>query len=138
MLDKTTIPIEDVISVVKQTTTSPRHSASLAKSQPVLDATSTSINNSFGSISSINVTAEDYKTITVNYAKRLIDQRTSPDDGTNVSDKGGASNGDVNKWRIQSITLFNNDKLIVREWYETLTKILDGELIVPFFPCAIM
>lgn len=127
--------IDDVISVVKHTassaTSTPRHAASLAQSQQALDNASPSI-NSVGSISSINVHAEDYTTITINFAKRLIDQQISADDGTSVggTSSGIGSNADVNKWRIQSVTLVNNDKLIVREWFETLTKILDGESIL--------
>lgn len=79
--------------------------------------------------------AEDYTTITINFAKRLIDQQISADDGTSVggTSSGIGSNADVNKWRIQSVTLVNNDKLIVREWFETLTKILDGESILNYF-----
>jgi hypothetical protein len=115
---KTSIPIEDIISVKKEKI----RNSSLGQSQTtlsVLDATLPSVNSS-DSPSNSSSASEDYKTITINYAKRLIDPN---------SEQGNSCSEDVNKWRIHSITLFNNDKLIVREWFETLTKILNGELI---------
>lgn len=78
---------------------------------PVLDATSPSLNNDV--ISSADFS---HKSFTINYAKRLIDL---PLDGI-------GSSSDVNKWRVHSITLLNNDPMIVKEWFETLTRTLNG------------
>jgi hypothetical protein len=118
IIDKTSIPIADIISVEKEKI----RTSSLGHSQTTLselDAASPSVNSS-DLPSNSSSASEDYKTITINYAKRLIDPN---------SEQANSSSEDVNKWRIHSITLFNNDKLIVREWYETLTKIFNGELI---------
>lgn len=105
---KTCIPIEDLISVQKKETSPPRSQQVF----PVLDATSPSLNSN-----------EDFncKSFTINYAKRLIDDHKCEQGNTSSSSKN------VNKWRVHSITLYNNDKMIVKEWFDTLSKILNCE-----------
>lgn len=78
---------------------------------PVLDATSPSLNDH-------PLPNEEFthKSFTINYAKRLIDSQCV---------QGSAS--DINNWRIHSVTLYNNDKMIVKEWFDTLTRLLNGE-----------
>lgn len=106
---KTSIPVEDIISVQKQRTSStPTHGQVF----PILDASSPSLNSD---------SDEECKSFTINYAKRLIDPRKCEQGSTSSSSKK------VNKWRIHSITLYNNDKMIVKEWFTTLTKILNGK-----------
>lgn len=105
--------MEDVISVQKQRTSAvPTHGQLVF---PVLDATSPSL-NSTSSNEEFNC-----KSFTINYAKRLIGQPKCEQGSTSSSCKN------VNKWRVHSITLYNNDKMIVKEWYDTLSKILNGE-----------
>lgn len=111
--------MEDLISVsVHQ-----RHNSSPSHGQqvfPVLDATSPSLNSNHIPNEEFN-----YKSFTINYAKRLIDPQC---------EQGNAANtcGSVNTWRIHRTTLFNNDKMIVKEWFDTLTKILNGEKFTCF------
>jgi hypothetical protein len=112
VLEKTCVPIEDLISVSvpkRQNSPTTHHQVF-----PVLDATSPSIN------SSDNLPNEefDYKSFTINYAKRLIDSQC---------EQGSATCNNVNKWRVHSITLYNNDKMIVKEWFDTLSRLLNGE-----------
>lgn len=106
--DKTSIPVEDLISI-----SVPKALNSSQTHYPVLDATSPSLNDVAPN--------EDFnhKSFTVNYAKRLKEL-----DGEHGS---AGSCKDVNKWRIHNITLYNNDKMIVKEWYDTLSKVLNGE-----------
>lgn len=104
-LGKKCIPIEDCISisVPKQCSkASIRH-----ESIKIIDATSPVLNEEF-----------THKSITINYVKRLIDS-TSCD--SQNADKN------VNKWRKHSVTFYNNDKMIVKEWFDTLSKVLSGK-----------
>lgn len=117
---KTCIPVEDIISVHtprNQSTSSPS-SRGQQQIYPVLDATSPSLNGSDDFRSSNS--EFNYKSITVNYAKRCIDP-------TDCGSEQGSCSSSINKWRIHTVTLFNNDCMIVKEWYDTLTKILNGE-----------
>lgn len=109
--------MEDIvsISVTKHRNTSPSHGQQVF---PVLDATSPSLNSHPRDV--IPNEDFDYKSFTVNYAKRLIEP---------TCERGSSPGGckDANIWRVHSITLFNSDKMIVKEWYDTLTKILNGK-----------
>jgi hypothetical protein len=115
-VEKSCVSIEDLISISvpkRQNSPTPHYQVF-----PVLDTTSPSIN------SNDNIPNEElnYKSLTINYAKRLIDSHC---------EQGSASTtcNNVNKWRVHSITLYNNDKLIVKEWYDTLSKLLNGKEI---------
>lgn len=83
----------------------------------MLDATSPSLNSD----DNIPNSEISYKSLTINYAKRLTQQKCVK--GTS----GGNSN--ANKWRNQSVTLYNNDKMIIKEWYDTLSRLLNGKEI---------
>lgn len=111
---KTCIPVEDLISISVQ---KPRNSSLSHQVFPVLDAASPSLN------ADISNDEFNYKSFTINYAKRLIDS---------ICEQGSASTTckNVNKWRIRSITLYNNDKMIVKEWFDTLSKVLNGKHII--------
>jgi hypothetical protein len=107
--------VEDLISVQKQPISSvPTHGQQVF---PVLDASSPSLNSTSN---------EEFncKSLTINYAKRLIEPQKCEQQGSTSS-----SCKNVNKWRVHSITLYNNDKMIVKEWFDTLSKILNGESI---------
>lgn len=109
--DKTSIPIEDLISI-----SVPKQSSSAASTRhvtPILDAASPSLNSDV-----IPNEEFTYKSITINYAKRLIDS-------TSCNRKNSDKN--VNKWRAHSVTFYNNDKLIIKEWFQTLLKVLSGK-----------
>lgn len=107
---KICIPVEDWISITVQ---KQRNASSGQQIYPVLDATSPSLNSN-----DIPHTEFIHKSFTFNYAKRLTDHKY---------DQGNSSEANGNKWRIQSVTFYNNDRLIVKEWFDTLTKILNGE-----------
>lgn len=132
---KISIPIHDVISVsypnrknthASSTLTSPQHTQQVF---PVLNS-STSINsveiqNKNNNINSSSTNVDDFRCFTINYAKRCIDPKVQ-DIGRGSSKK---SCQNVNIWRIHSITLHNNDKYIVKEWYDTLSSILNSEYL---------
>lgn len=106
------------------TISSPQHTQ---QAFPVLN-TSTSINSvEAQNKSSKNI--DDFRCFTINYAKRCIDPK--------VQDVGSASSKkschNINNWRIHSITLHNNDKYIIKEWHDTLSKILNCEYHLIFF-----
>ncbi|KAL7021352.1 hypothetical protein ACKWTF_011845 [Chironomus riparius] len=121
--NKISIPIHDVISVSypnrknSSTTSTPQHTQ---QAFPVLNTT-TSYNSVEIQNNSIN-NVDDFRCFTINYAKRCIDPK--------VQDVGSASSKkschNINNWRIHSITLHNNDKYIIKEWHDTLSKILNS------------
>lgn len=104
--NKCCIPIEDLISV-----SLPKQRKITSQSQgfPVIDSASPSLNSDV-----IPNEEFTYKSFTINYAKRLIDVEQ------------GTADKDVNKWRTHSLTLHNNDKMIVKEWFDTLSKVLSA------------
>lgn len=105
--------MEDLISVsLQKPRSAPSHGQQVF---PVLDAASPSLNSN-----DIPNEEFNYESFTINYAKRLIDPHY---------EQGSAAGTckSINTWRIQSITLLNNDKMIVKEWYDTLSKILNGK-----------
>lgn len=110
---KTCIPVEDLISISVQ---KQRNSSTSSQVFPVLDATSPSL-NPHDPISNEEFT---FKSFTINYASRLFDPQCEQGSGANTC-------GDINKWRIHNVTLFNDDKMIVKEWYDTLSKLLNGK-----------
>lgn len=120
---KISIPIHDVISVSYPKRKNSSASASPQHTQQVfpIPNSPTSINsieieNNSGSLSQ----AEEFRCFTINYAKRCIDPKVQ--EVGRASSKKSCNN--VNIWRVHSITLHNNDKYIIKEWHDTLSKIL--------------
>jgi hypothetical protein len=110
---KVSIPIEDVISVCY-----PKH-----KNQPSSPQQVFPTQNGSPTSPPIDV-IEDFRSININYAKRITDPK--------VQEGGeGASKTCKNQniWRIYGITMHNNDKYIIKEWHDTLTKILSGKYL---------
>lgn len=138
---KISIPICDVISVCypkrkNSSSSSLPQSPSLSTPPqqqqhvyPVVNGQSPSLNgtennNSFND-------ADDCRCFTINYAKRNIDPKVQ--DSGNQGSKKACQN--INVWRVHSITLHNNDKFIIREWHDTLLKILNCKLISFYIEC---
>lgn len=113
------MPIEDLISV--SVPNQHNFPATLHQVFPAHDATSPSINSN----EKIPNEEFNYKSLTINYAKRLIDSRSEPGSTSSTCNN-------FNKWRVLSLTLFNNDKLILKEWYDTLSELLNGEELYAF------
>lgn len=66
---------------------------------------------------------EDYRCFNINYAKPVINPKVQ--EGGDKKKSTSCKNGNI--WRIYSITMYNNDKYIIKEWHDMLTKILNGE-----------
>jgi hypothetical protein len=69
----------------------------------------------------IEVEYENYRCFIINYAKRNIDLKVQE------GGKSSKTSRDANIWRVHSITLHNDDKNIVKEWYNELNKILGSK-----------
>lgn len=118
------IQIEDIVSVCypKRKNSSSASSTSPQQVFPIPNgstATSPSINTTDIAVQ----IAEDYRCFTINYAKRVIDPKVQDGSNGKKSTKTGKS---ANSWRIYSITMYNSDKYIIKEWHDMLTKILKG------------
>lgn len=115
------VPVDDVISITLPISDSLQHSNGSISQQvfPALDAPSPSINSS-RIPSNCGPRFEDfnYKCFTIHYAKRLVDPNAK---------QGNGHNENINKWRIDKITLHNSDNHILYKWYETLSKVLKGK-----------
>ncbi|KAG5673455.1 hypothetical protein PVAND_003501 [Polypedilum vanderplanki] len=106
---KVIIPIHDVISVCY-----PKRKSSQPTPQVTPSLTSPQHTQQI-----YHDANDDNRSITINYAKRCIDPKVE-------SGKSSKNCGDRNKWRIHSVTLHSNDKYIIKEWHDTLNKILNA------------
>lgn len=118
-LGKISIPISDVVSV-----SYPKKKSSSTPITPSLTPQHTQpVPISNGSPTQPSNEIEDFRCFTINYAKRSIDPKVQ-----DVGAKSKSSSKNSNIWRIYSITLHNNDKSIIKEWHDSLAKILKCEL----------
>lgn len=125
-----TIQIEDIVSVCypKRKNSSNAPLTSPQQVFPIPNGSTTTTTSPSINTTDIAVEiAEDYRCFNINYAKRVIDPKVQEGSDGKKSTKTGKS---ANSWRIYSITMYNSDKYIIKEWHDMLTKIINGKLNV--------